>query len=240
MNKLGIIKFARRSAAKLRRNLGISIRTSLPRDRTRRSIVEHEAAHAVAVMALGGAPLFVHIDNAFGGIRSPVHNDAMFYAVYNPKHAIIVGVAGMVWDESDWLGVADATIVYNWMRANVVAFPCQNLPAVRHEIDLACRKARSILRKHRHAVTALADHLESEPSILDGRTIRRITLSPRTGLPPMDAKARLPLRTWIKALNGDDESAWMLGDGVDKIVELARKQLKINQEKRDASNHSAR
>lgn len=209
---------------RLRRQLPIPVMTR--NSHTRRQIAEHEAAHVVVAIAIGGDPLFVHVGKSLGGVAALSGQDDGLFVAMVPEAAIgVTSVAGMVWDKSDKIGPHDAMLLLHWMQTELGGYP-QRFPSESAQMVAAAKgSAANILASNSSAVMAIADHVERFGTVFDGRTLRRIA-SRHMSLP----RRKVSLSEhWWKAINGNHgASATVASAGIGDFLDLARKELALS------------
>ncbi len=214
-------KNEKRTVATLRRNLPMRVRTAPNRRRTLREAAEHEAAHIVVAMATGADVLMAHIGATFGGKRlssSDVDGICAMAMVSEFGH---VAVAGMVWDMSDWLGLADAVMLLQHLRGRLGDWPMRRPLEVAGLVWKAIGYASGILAEYGGAVRAVADTIENHGgTVLDGSVIRK-TVSRFMRLKRLPS---YPHQTWNLAMAGNAEAAdAVTGAGLGGLLKLAKR-----------------
>lgn len=181
-----------------------TLRTRLDRRLAPREAAEHEAAHAVVALATGADVLMVHIGATFGGERLSGSDIDGVCALANVSDLGAVAVAGMVWDISDWLGPADASLMLRHLREKLKEpWPMRRPLEVAGLAWTAIGDASGILAKYGDAVRAVADTIEShDGTILDGAIIRK-TVSRFMRLEELPA---YPHQIWNLAILGIAEA----------------------------------
>lgn len=172
---------------------------------TRRQAAEHEAAHAVAAIAVGGVIHFAHIGETLGGspLGSHGHLDGIYGATIPPLSLGAVALAGMVQNRAAKLGVSDASGLLDWLWIHVGPWPSRCPGETRRLIGAATRDAKRLLVGLDDAVMACADLIESG-SALDGHSLFRAFK--RFSRPPPN-NTGASYSAWSKAIRGGDMHA---------------------------------
>lgn len=217
MTKLSNSPLVRR----LRRQLPFPIMTRPPAGFTKRQRAEHEAAHIVVALALGGSPLFVHLGDTIGG--EPCGTGEAMFGVYAIGDAMgPISVAGMVWDHRDAIGPSDGEILYNWLSFYLGPWPSRYTAIRAHHVEMARSTAEDILEDNRGAVSEVADLFADRDSVFDGRTLCKIARK------HMPSRRNTPDFTtyWGRAIGGDEEAtAPIVAIGLGNMLSLVRKEL---------------
>lgn len=185
---------------RLRRHLPIPI--MLRSRRSVREVAEHEAAHVITTLAIGGDPLYVRTGN-LAQLGRPDDLDGMTLSVVSVTSLGTMALAGMVWDRAPRLGPMDARIVLQWLHYYVGPRPGMHTSRVLDLIRGAKSEAAQILANNRPAVLAVADYIESKGTVFDGRTLRRVA-SKHMPLPVMTVTP--VANKWWRAINSDKKA----------------------------------
>lgn len=213
---------------RLRRQLPIPVLTRSTH--TFRQAAEHEAAHAVCIVALGGSPLFVHVGGTLGGKdisadQSSGRLDGMFAGIASDGDIGPLAVAGMVWDSASAIGVLDGAMLLNWLCAHVGPWPARHHHRALSLTNDAKLTAARLLRVNHGAVVALADLIErSDGSVFDARLIRRTVLRHMPARPVRTVAAQEA--NWNGALRGNSAASTIIDHlGLAEMVELVKKEI---------------
>lgn len=230
-------KEAQRRARQLRKLLGIPVVISW-RGR-RRTMLEHEAAHVVVGLALGGFVPFLFYGKTLGG--APVHYnpkqiDALTFALAEPEHYAAIAIAGSLWEKRQSFGLGDATMIYSSIMMSSSSDSAATL------ITRASAKAARLLRKHRAAVRAVADYIETHPFTYEDAPLRRAARRADPRLPTarqVGPIARMVRPYWQAAMRGDQKAIRFLlskNEQIGRLAMLVRREIKI--QKRHATKRS--
>jgi hypothetical protein len=215
---------------RLRRHLPLPVITSRP-GITLREVAEHEAAHVVVAVALGGAPLLVHVGNSFGGVVTSFGGiDGMLVSITSPEARGPVAVAGMVWDKSARVGPADGAMLLEWLSGQLGPWPSREPRRVAELIREASRRARVLLRTHRAAVLAVAGEIEAAVRAgeqpVDGDRLARAARRTSPNLSAVDDVARGYAQAWRRALGGDAFSESVVAEiGLGMVLQLTKTEI---------------
>ncbi len=208
----------------LRRSLSIPIMLRAPASLTRRQMAEHEAAHTVLSMAVGGISLFSHVGKTLGGVNlSPSGSaDGIFVAIVPPVHMGMLAVAGMTQNKASALGFADAELLMRWLSFHVGQWPRRHPVQTEALITTAKVAAADLLRENREAVSAVATAIDRGP-IFHGKQFRAIA-GQHMRLPSLrvsDVSA-----AWRAIVTrGDDAAKGRIPIELWSVADLARKEF---------------
>lgn len=213
---------------RLRRQLPIPILTRSTH--TFRQVAEHESAHLVCAVALGGSALFAHVGATLGGTSlshhaEPGRLDGACAGAVSPADHGPFTVAGMVWDGAAAIGALDGVILLDWLCAHVGPWPARHRDRCVTLVNEAKRIATRLLSVNSGAVLALADLIErSNGSVFDARLIRRTVLRHMPTRPVRTVAAQEA--NWNGALRGDSAASTIIANaGLVEMVELVKKEI---------------
>lgn len=185
------------AARRLRSQLGMKV--ACPK-MSLRQIAEHEAAHIVVGFQFGGECLFTHSGAKFGQYVSPFDTDGVNVMVLPLEKRGAYAVAGMTWDKRNTIGHSDAQVLLDWLHAAIGSYP-KGSPAIRDKMTQDARATASvILFANSAAVMAVADVIERETSVWNGRRLKKVAAA-HMAMPP----SVMPLanHVWRSAVRGN-------------------------------------
>lgn len=192
-------------------------------------IAMHEAAHCIVTLAYGMTVLFVHLSPVLGGKRigiMPKH-DGFFAAVVNHESSGPVAMAGMIQDKADWIGPADAMMLFGYLTTfpTIGRYPSMKPDLVDKTIEWARRRAAGILRRESKAVRAVASLFMTPGRVhFDGAEIREVAVSASRTLPKLNANGEDAAACWKLAMGGDASAAIRFMGPAGAMIDLVRKE----------------
>ncbi len=236
------LKQAQNLARKCKRILRMNVVCTPPRGSniTRRYIAIHEAAHCIATLALEGEVVLVHIGRTLGGQDlSYTSEDGLTGVVNLPMNAGIFALAGMLQNESDWIGVGDANHFLDYVKHQLGPWPGREPQKVSDIIRKQSGEAVNILRNHKRAIEPLADLIESGPQF-NGIAVRDLVKKYSPSIPDACYSTRVAAKNWYKAFNGNEKCKHEVESyGLGQLIDLAIAEKKMQDDIKTATNHNS-
>lgn len=189
------------------------------RELSRRVVAEHEAAHAVVAMSLGGACVFVTIEVP----GAPTLSESAVGVVILPSTSAFAtaAIAGNAWDLSAGIGLLDAKALLGAVDAEI-----GNLSHSRDVVVAYLKvwrlRATEVLIQSFDKVMTVADALERHGTLTEPE-LRRIARFP----PLSDPGVANLLRYWKRSLrDGSTVHVPLSLIGVHELAKLAYKRKK--------------